>query len=295
MRRSRTFRSEQPRSPFSLACRIKSFPLHYYALIGLLAVAVAVGAQSPANAPYQTVPQSPQSTAPATPSETRSAATMAQAVQLAAAARQTFQTVRDYTCLMIKRERIQRQLEPENIMEVKIRNQPFSVYLHWLGPGGLAGQEACFVAGRNNNMMRVHPTGFKGAFGFLSIAPDDPRVMEHSRHKITEAGLGNLIQRLNTCWEIDRQQNTATVRIAEYEYDKRRCTRVEIIRPGKSTGPCAFYRTVAYFDKETHLPVRVELYDWPCSGGNAGGDIVESYSYVNLRFNVGLTDKVFEH
>jgi hypothetical protein len=220
---------------------------------------------------------------------------MDQAMQLAAAARQSFQSVKDYTCLLIKQERINGRLEPENVMETKIRNQPFSVYLRWLGPKAVIGQEAAFVAGRNNNMMRVHATGFKGAFGFLSIAPNDPRVMEHSRHTITEAGLGNLIGRLNTCWELDRQQNTAQVRIADYEYDKRRCTRVEIIRPGQSTGPCSFYRSVAYFDKETHLPVRVELYDWPRTGGSPEGDIVESYSYVNMRFNMGLSDAVFEH
>jgi hypothetical protein len=270
--------------------------LHYFALIGLLGVVVAVGAQTPANTDYEAVPQSPRSTPPTAPTATRPAATtMADAMQLAVAARQSFQSVRDYTCLMIKQERIQGQMEPENVMEVKIRNQPFSVYLRWLGPRSLAGQEACFVAGRNDNMMRVHPTGFKGAFGFISISPNDPRVMEHSRHRITEAGLGNLIERLNTCWQFDLRKNTAEVRIAQYEYNKRRCARVEIFRPDKDTGPCAFYRTVAYFDKETRLPVRLELYDWPRTGGNTGGDLVESYSYVNTRFNVGLTDAVFDH
>jgi len=296
MRRFGGFATERRRSRLSLPCRVISLPLHYYALLALLGVAVVVSAQGPALSPDQSVPQNPQSAGPTLmPARGNASATIDQAIRLADAARQSFQAIKDYTCLMIKQEQIQGQLEAENVMEMKIRNRPFSVYLRWLAPGNVAGQEACFVAGRNNNMMRVHPTGFKGAFGFLSIAPNDPRVMEHSRHTILEAGLGNLIEQLHSCWEVDRQRNNVQVRIAEYEYNKRRCTRVEISRPEKTTGPHSVYRSVAYFDKENHMPVRIELYDWPRSGGSPGGELVESYSYVNLRFNVELTDRVFEH
>ena len=47
-----------------------------------------------------------------------------------------------------------------------------------------------------------------------------------------------------------------------------------------------------YFDKETHLPVRVECYDWPHFDGDKG-EPIEVYSYVNLRANVGLGDVHF--
>src|SRR5439155_17053809 len=174
-------------------------------------------------------------------------------------------------------------LEPENVIEMKMRTQPFSVYFHWLGPKTLAGQEACFVAGRYNNMMRVHPTGFKGAFGFLSIPPNDPRVLENSRHTIQEAGIGNLMERLMQCWLMDRRYHKAQVRIADYEYARRRCIRVETIRPDKTGGGGCYYRSVVYFDKEHHMPIRIELYDWPLTPANPGGDLLESYSYVNLR------------
>lgn len=280
----------------SLPYRLGSHPWHYYALIGLLAVAVSVTAQPPASAPYRAVPDNPQSAAPPVSGTAGSATSALETVlQLAGAARQSFQSIHDYTCLMIKQERIRGQLEPENVIEMKMRSQPFSVYLHWLGPNSLAGQEACFVAGRNNNMMRVHPTGLKGAFGFLSIPANDPRVMEHSRHTITEAGLGNLIDRLTQCWLMDQRYNKAQVNIAEYQYDKRRCIRAETIRPERTGGGCCYHRTVVYFDKDHHLPVRVELYDWPRSGGNPEGELLESYSYVNMRFNVNLSDGVFNH
>src|SRR5207302_2892672 len=99
-----------------------------------------------------------------------------QPLQLVAEAARTYARVSDYTCLFIKREQVRGQLQADQMMAMKVRTQPFSIYLRWLGPKPLAGQEACYVAGRNNGMMRVHPTGVRGAFGFLSLDPQDPRV-----------------------------------------------------------------------------------------------------------------------
>jgi hypothetical protein len=53
------------------------------------------------------------------------------------------------------------------------------------------------------------------------------------------------------------------------------------------------YRCVVYVDKELKLPVRIEVYDWPTTGGSPNGDLLECYSYINLKFNLGLTDAAF--
>jgi hypothetical protein len=70
---------------------------------------------------------------------------------------------------------------------------------------------------------------------------------------------------------------------------------VETIHPTNGGGQFYAYRSVVYFDKETHLPIRVETYDWPRAGGPAYGELVESYSYLQLRFNVGLGDAAFNY
>ena len=91
-------------------------------------------------------------------------------------AQQAYRNVQDYTCLLVKRERTNGRLPPENVMEMKVRTQPFSVYLRWLQPRTEAGQEVCYVAGRNNGKMRVHPKGMLGSVaGFISLDPNDPR------------------------------------------------------------------------------------------------------------------------
>jgi hypothetical protein len=220
---------------------------------------------------------------------------LAMPLRLIDEARQSYQRVKDYTCLFVKREVLNGQLQPENHIVMKVRTQPFSVYMRWLRPSQSAGQEACYVAGRNNGMMRAHSTGLIGKVGFVTIAPDDPRAMQASRHAITEAGIGNLIERLGRGWQLESQLNRTQVQLAEYEYDKKRCTRVETIHSDNAGNQITFYRTVVYFDQATRLPVRIENYDWPRTPGDRAGKLIESYSYADLRFNVGLGEETFNH
>jgi hypothetical protein len=150
----------------------------------------------------------------------------------------------------------------------------------------------CYYQGRNDNNMRVHPAGALGAFGFLTIDPRDPRVLEHSRHTIQEAGVGHLIDTFTRDWQQEKQFGMTKVGLSEYVYNNRRCVRVEALHTERNPAFQA-YRTVVYFDREHRLPVRAEIYDWPRPNGPASGDLLECHSYVDIQFNVGLTDQVF--
>lgn len=216
-------------------------------------------------------------------------------LRLIGEARNSYSRITDYQCLFIKRERLRGQLQAENVTVMKVRTEPFSVYLRWLRPQASVGQEACFVNGKNNGMMRVHSTGILGAVGFVSLAPDDPRALENSRHTIKEAGIGHLIEKFGGRWDFESRLRKTQVRVGEYEYNKRRCTRVETLHPDNSGKEFTFYRSVLYFDQSTHLPIRVENYDWPHRGSDPNGDLVESYSFADLRLNVGVPAATFDH
>jgi len=149
------------------------------------------------------------------------------------------------------------------------------------------------VTGANNGQLRVHSTGLAGAVGFVSVATTDPRVMQNNRHPITEAGIGHLIEIYAQRWELERRLNKTTVHVGEFQYNQKRCVRVEAIHPDNAGGQFYAYRTLIYFDKATHLPIRVESYDWPRAGGPPGGELFESYSYANLKLNAGVPDAVF--
>jgi hypothetical protein len=269
-------------------------PWRYYGLLVLLGLIVGAAPMQPP-APTRPAPPPPTAAPAPVPAAQPVASPMDQPVRLILDARQVYQGLRDYSCVFIKQEQIQGRLQQENVIAMKVRTQPFSVYLRWHAPRSLQGQEVCYVAGRNNGQMRVRSSGLLGAVGFVTLSPTDPRALENSRHTITEAGLGNLIDRYSRGWENERRLNRTYVRIADYEYNKRKCTRVETLHPDNGGGQILFYRSVLYFDKEMRLPIRVENYDWPRQGGDPNGDLVENYSYVDLRLNVGVGEEVFDH
>jgi len=70
---------------------------------------------------------------------------------------------------------------------------------------------------------------------------------------------------------------------------------VEMIHPDNKGNQFSFYRSLIYFDQANHLPIRVENYDWPRAGGDPNGALVESYSFVDLRLNVGLPASTFDY
>lgn len=274
----------------------------YYGAVSALGLILLGAGQPPISAPPPAQPSAPQpmntaAPAPTVPAAAAQASPMDEPVRLIHEAREAYKNVRDYTCLCIKRERVNGVLPgADTVMEMKVRAQPFSVYLRWIQPRSEAGQEVCYVAGRNNGMMRVHPKGVLGTFaGFISLDPNDPRARQTSKRSITEAGIGNTIDRFARAWEEERRLNLTTqVRVAEYEYNRRRCIRVETIHPDNGNGHFLYYRDVVYFDKETHLPIRLEFYDWPRQAGDSG-QLVEVYSFANMRLNAGLGDDVFNH
>jgi hypothetical protein len=272
----------------------------YYGTVGTLGLVMLGAGQPPLSPPAPgqlSTPPRPtdapasQQASPAPPQQT---SPMDAPLRLIHEAQKAYQNVRDYTCLLIKRERINGRLPPNNVIEMKVRAQPFSVYLRWREPRTEAGQEVCYVAGKNDGKMRVHPKGLLGSFaGWVSLDPNDPRARQTSRRNITEAGIGNMIDRFARAWENERRLPQETrVQVADYEYNRRRCTRVEIVHPNND-GHFLYYRDVIYFDKETHLPIRLEFYDWPRQA-NDPGQLVEIYSFANMRLNVGLTDDVFD-
>lgn len=271
----------------------------FYVGVGVLGLVLLGAGQPPISSPPPPPPPSaprPMDSTAANAPVAPSASPMDEPLRLIHEAQKAYQNVRDYTCLLVKRERVNGMLPPDTVMEMKVRTQPFSVYLKWIQPHQEAGQEVCYVAGRNDGKMRVHPKGVLGSFaGFVSLDVNDPRVRRTSKNSITEAGIGNAIERFARAWETERQHNLTTqVQVGEYEYNRRRCIRVETVHPTNGNGHFLYYRDVVYFDKETHLPVRLEFYDWPRQAGDSG-QLVEIYSFANMRLNVGLGDNVFTH
>jgi hypothetical protein len=267
------------------------------AVLGLAAVTgfgvlMLTGAGQPpaANPPAPQTGVTPVSQVQMTPVQTQ----VDPAGQLIADAKASFARVKDYMGTLVKEERVGGQLQPEQYIAFRIRQQPFGVYLKWTGPKQFDGQEAMYVAGKNGGKMKAKSTGLAAVAGYVSLDPTDPRALRQSRHAITETGIGNLIETIARGHEVARQLPPGQVQTLyrEYLFRQKQCTGMETVYK-VNNGQFYCHRCVVFFDKQTKLPVRFEAYDWPAAGGAAGGEKLECYSYIDLKFNVGLTDAAF--
>jgi hypothetical protein len=200
--------------------------------------------------------------------------------------------VKDYTATMVKRERNKGKLGEENVINVKIRQQPFSVYCGVVAPN--KGDEAIYLEGQNDGKMICHTTGLIGkAFGTRALRPDHPWVMEGQHYPITEIGVLNLCRRLIEVAEEDLKYDECEVKFdRQAKLNNRSCTCVEVSHP-LPRKHFRFHLARIYVDNELKVPIRFEAFDWPKSA-DAEPEMIESYEYRDLKLNVGLTDADFD-
>jgi len=90
--------------------------------------------------------------------------------------------IRDYSCTLVKRERINGKLADREYMYLKVRHEPFSVYMYFLGPSRLRGQEVIYVAGQNNGNLMGHGVGIRKIAGTVP-GHEGPTLSDHrNRH-----------------------------------------------------------------------------------------------------------------
>ena len=117
--------------------------------------------------------------------------------------------------------------------------------------------------------------------------------MTMSNRSIQDTGLGAILVRAEKMVEIEKKlRNPVQIVAAEYKFEGKPCMRYEIFCEKPHTQRYA-HHAVLYIDKESKLPVRWEAYESPKPGEAVGG-LLESVSFVNLKFNVGLGDSTFD-
>ena len=201
------------------------------------------------------------------------------------------QNIQDYSCVFTKRELVDGKLLPYEQMFMKVRHRPFSVYMYFLGPEDVKGQQVVYVEGQNNGKMVAQPIGLKGKFGPYYLDPNGTFAMAGQRYPITNAGFVNLTKQLIAEGMRDRQYPQCEVK--EYKGAKvagRTCTVTEIIHP--QLPQFEFHKARIFVDDEWNIPIRLESYLWPQQPGGQP-PVLEEYTYTNLKFNNGFTDADF--
>lgn len=119
--------------------------------------------------------------------------------------------------------------------------------------------------------------------------------MMGQRYPITDIGIEKLCVKLLERGQRDRLHGDCSVDTVSTTINRRKATRIDVVHP-ESAPHLDFHVARIYVDKEYGLPVRYEAYDWPKSAEAklTENELIEEYTYVRLKFNVGLTDMDFD-
>lgn len=202
--------------------------------------------------------------------------------------------IQDYTATLIKRERIGETLGEEQYIALKVRHRPFSVYMNFLAPVALKGRECIYIEGANKGKMWAHDNGIRERMlGTVSLLPDGNIAMSGQRYPLTQVGILNLTRRLIEVASQDVKYGECEVKYFNgAKINDRVCTCTQVVHPVPRKN---FLFNVAriFVDDKLNIPVRYEAYDWPKTAGG-GPELIEAYTYLNMKLNVGLTDADFD-
>ena len=215
---------------------------------------------------------------------------LAPALKMAYASRGTMRGVRDYTAQFVKKELVGNRYITHS-MDMKFREQPFSVYLRFRDPH--EGRQVLYVKGMNNDNILVQEAGIKGLVGPIPIKPSDPLAMSENRHPITSIGISNMLEAIIRQWEEEAKYQGVVVDY--YPNAKLGDFPVRVIRTTYKHRYRQFryHTTRLYLDDKSLFPVRAEQFDWPQVEGQQPQQ-VELYMYSGVRTNQNLSDQVFD-
>jgi hypothetical protein len=205
--------------------------------------------------------------------------------------------VKDYTCTLIKRERIGDKLGEQEFMFVKIRHKPFSVYTYFLQPEKVKGQEALYVEGQNDGNLLGHGVGIKKLAGTVSLKPNSMLAMQGQRYPITDIGMLNLTRRLIEVGEEDLKYGECEVKFfngakVKLGNQTRATTVIQVVHPVPRRN-FRYHLARIFVDDQLNMPIRFEAYDWPAAAGDKP-PLLEEYTYADIKLNQGLTDTDFD-
>jgi hypothetical protein len=207
-----------------------------------------------------------------------------------------FASMDSYIVRLTRREQVRGLNKPEEVLLFKFRKEPWSVYFKWLGTNG-EGREVIYVKNRYENkihtLLAAGDVPLMPAGKRLSLAPDSALVRANSRHSITEAGFGSIIDRTGVLLKALERGDRTQGAILSVSVQKRPdyptpLALVEYLVPaGLEPELPRGGRRLVCFDMDVNLPMVIETRD-------ERGQEVEYYRHDRLQFPVRLDDADFD-
>jgi len=213
--------------------------------------------------------------------------------------------LKDYTAVLVKRERIGDDVGEHEFMFAKVRNRkvqdnkivvPFSVYVAFLKPASVKGREVLYVENQNQGKLYAHEGGMKRILGTHLLETTSFLAMAGQRYPITDIGIENLVVKLIERGEKDKRHGFCAVELVPgAKVGGRNCSIIQVTHEIQQPY-YDFHKAQIFMDDEWKIPVRYAAYTWPKHGAklDVDKDVIEEYTYQQINFNVGLTDVDFD-
>ena len=192
-----------------------------------------------------------------------------------------------YTATFSKQEIVAEELTDEQVMQVKIRHEPFSVYMKWTT--GHKGRQLLYVNGENKGRMLVKLGGWKKRLPALKLDPSGKLAMKESRYPITKAGLLELVRESLAIrrGDMGKSSGVKCQLVENHEFDSRPCYAFVVEYADRSASQ-RYRKSEMLIDRELGVPVMVRNFGWPAEGfaGEVTDEstLVEFYTYRDIKF-----------
>jgi len=200
--------------------------------------------------------------------------------------------IQDYSAMLYKQERINGELAGQEVAYIKVRHQPFGVYMYFLKPH--KGRECLYNPAPDGSKGKLvaMDCGWKRRFGKIELDPEGNMAMKGQKYPIMKLGLRDLTSELIEVASNDVQFGECEVRTAQSKINGRPVTLIEVVHPTPRRN-FRFHKAQVFIDNELHIPVRYAAYMWPAQPGDPP-PLEEAYTYLNVKINNGYTDADFD-
>lgn len=202
-------------------------------------------------------------------------------------ARHYDQNYRDYTCTLVKQERLGGTIAAEQTIEVTFLDKPFSVGMKWV-VNAPRGDRVLYIEGKYGNQMLVRPTGAiaRALVPTALRKPDGEDALKSTLRPVNMFGFRRGLDSLIEIYRLARDRHECREEFGGYaEVAGRNALVLVRYLPNRPEYPAAL--TKVYIDTETLLPIMIEGFGWN------NDDFLCRYLYKDVKLNLGLSPESF--
>lgn len=207
----------------------------------------------------------------------------------------------DYTATFTKQEVVNGELLDLQTMDIKVRHEPFSIYLKWQDFD--AGREVMYVDGLNDGKMLVKSgTGIKSRLPAILLAPDSSLALQEARYPVTRAGLLGLATTIVgfNSKDLESKNYSSCKQMEDQPVGDRMCACFVLEYRNREVSP-EYRKSITLIDKEWGVPLYIKNFGWAQEDMQLAdaeldeATLTEHYTYAEVKFRSSLSALDFDH